>query len=86
MKTTYWYAKIETDSDCYSVREKSKKAAIAQLKQLTHHRFGPLVKVTVEGRSLFEILKEALSEGGLLVELEAHLNNKEIKQDEFNND
>jgi hypothetical protein len=68
MKTSYWYARIETDADCYSVREKSKKRAKQMIKELSHHRFGPLVKVTVEGPSLFEILKEALGEGNLYAE------------------
>lgn len=72
MKCSYWYARIETDAECYSIRAKSKKEALDQLKFLDHHRFGPLVKVTVEGPSLFKILAEALSEGRLSAESDAH--------------
>ena len=72
MKTQYWYARILTDSDVYSIRTKSKKEALRLIKELDHHRFGPLVKVHVEGRSLFEILKEALGESSLSAESSAH--------------
>ena len=72
MKTSYWYARIETDAECYSIRVKSKREAKRQVKLYDHHTFGPIVKVTVEGRSLFEILAEALSEGGLHAESAAH--------------
>ena len=74
MKTQYWYARILTDSDVYSIRTKSKKEALRLIKELEqdHHRFGPLVKVHVEGDSLFEILKEALGEGPMSAEFSAH--------------
>ena len=71
MKTTYWYSKCETDCDAYSIREKSKTTAKRLIKELSHHRWGPLVKVVVEGPSLFAILKEALGEGSLYAEYRA---------------
>ena len=71
MKTTYWFSECLTDADCYSVRCKSKIKAKKEIRECGHHRWGPLVKVTVEGPSLFSILQRALSEGGLWEENEA---------------
>jgi hypothetical protein len=77
VKTSYWYSRCETDSDAYSIREKSKRKAQRHIRDLDHHTWGPLVRVTVEGRSLFEILREALGEGGLGAESAAHYAAKE---------
>lgn len=71
MKISYWYARVETDSECCSIRARTKREALNQLKFSGRHRFGPLVKVTVEGEP-FDILSEALGEGGLCAESTAH--------------
>lgn len=80
MKVTYWYAQRETDSDAYSVRERTKKEALARLDEVCggdpeyrKHHYGPLVKVEVEYDSGLDLLQQCLSEGGLWQEAQASL-------------
>lgn len=69
MKLTYWYAECLTDSDCYSVRERTKKAAKAQVAELTGSgqgwstEYGAVKKVTVEYDDGFELMWRCVSEG-----------------------
>lgn len=65
MKLIYWYAAIETDADCYSVRERTKREAKAKVAELSHHTFGPVTKVTVEYRDGFDLLQQCTGEGGI---------------------
>lgn len=69
MKLTYWYAQRLDDSDVYSVREKTKKAALASVKEQSDFgHFGPVVKVEVEYDSGFDLLTYATGEGGIAEE------------------
>lgn len=60
MKLTYWYAQCLTDSDAYSIRERTKKEAKAKMASLTPsestEHFAPLKKVTVEYGDGFELM------------------------------
>lgn len=74
MRVSYWYARCDEDADCYSIRERTRKAARATMADRGFPEdFGPLVKVTVEYSSGFELLKYALSEGGIAEEARAAL-------------
>ena len=70
MKLTYWYAQCLTDSDCYSIRERTKKAAMAEIAERSEgdtqwgeDHFGPLQKVTVEYNDGFELMWLCAGEG-----------------------
>ena len=76
MKCQYWYSKCLTDAEVYSIRCRSKKKAEREIKELNHHRWGPLVLVKVEAKSMFDLISEALSEGGLYAESKAHYDAK----------
>lgn len=65
MKLTYWYAKCLNDSDAYSVRQKTRKAAEAD--KLSRHKsgdYGPVVKVTVEYDNAFDLMEKCSDEDG----------------------
>jgi hypothetical protein len=68
MKVTYWYAKCLNDSDAYSIREKTKKAA-KKMRDEIHsgypNSYAPIVKVTVEYKSGFDLIRMAAGEGGI---------------------
>jgi hypothetical protein len=72
MKLTYWYAKLEDDANCYSIRERTKREAVAEKNLRGPERFGPVVKVEVEYASAFDLMKDCMSEGGLGEESQAH--------------
>jgi hypothetical protein len=63
MKLTYWVAKCENDSDAYSIRERTKKAAVAkrvEMVEQTYGResdYGPVKKVEVEYRDAFDLME-----------------------------
>jgi len=69
MKLTYWIARCTSDSEAYSIRERTKKAAKERLAKAaqteiewrTH--YGPLHKVTVEYADGFDLLKQCSEEG-----------------------
>ena len=57
MKLTYWMAPCATDSHCYSIRARTKKAAQAELAEWDNpeEHFGPLTKVVIFYRDAFEL-------------------------------
>jgi len=71
MKLTYWYAEHLTDSDCYSIRERTKKAALARKAEDDFNRYGPVVKVIVDYSDGFDLLTQATGEGGIWQEAAA---------------
>lgn len=77
MKLTYWYAECLDDNDCYSVRERTKKAAQTEKSTRDIGRFGKVVKVTVEYADGFDLLTKCVGEGGLWEEAEAAQNANE---------
>ena len=66
MKLTYWYAQCLTDSDVYSIRERTKKEAKAKMASLTPQQaedhFAPLKKVTIEYDDGFELMWQCAGE------------------------
>lgn len=68
MKLTYWYARCLDGHNCYSVREKTKKAAKAYLDINGVERFGRLTKVEIEYADGLDLLTMALGEGGVYQE------------------
>jgi hypothetical protein len=66
MKLTYWYARALDDSNCYSIRARTKKAALAIKANCEY--YGPVTKIEVEYADGFDLLSLALGEGGLLEE------------------
>lgn len=66
-KLTYWYARCEDDSNAYSVRERTKRAAVRAREELRKGgaKYGPVFKVTVPYKDAFDLLKSALGEGGV---------------------
>lgn len=71
MKVTYWYAECLNDSDAYAVREKTKKAALAEREERDWSKaeggdpgFGPVVKVTTEYKDAFDLVQMLLGENG----------------------
>lgn len=75
MQITYWYSQNSTGNDAHSVRQPTKKAAVAELasREPAPGEYGPLVKVVVEYQSGFDLLSYALSEGGVGEEAAATL-------------
>ena len=71
MKLVYWYAQSLDDADCYSIRERTKKAALARKAEDDFNRYGPVVKVTVDYADGFDLLAQATSEGGIWQEAAA---------------
>jgi len=66
MKLTYWCAPCLNDSECYSIRAKTKREAVEMVKLYKASggtRYGTIRKVTVEYASGFELLDQCLSEG-----------------------
>lgn len=81
-KLTYWIAGCLSDSVAYSIRRKTRKEVLDELKKLgavrgkngdgdpiwrTEHgnRFSMVRKVTVEYENPFDLLQQALGEGGI---------------------
>ena len=59
MKLTYWYAECLNDSDVFAVREKTKKAAIAELDgRHESDGYGPVIKVSIEYDNAFDLMEE----------------------------
>ena len=60
MKLTYWYSECQNDSDVYSIRERTKKAAVQALAELAlpagSTNQGPIVKVIVEYDDAFDLM------------------------------
>jgi len=75
MKLTYWVAESLNDSEVYNVREKTKKAAVAEVEAsdrtfgtedfgTAHADYGRVRKVTVEYADAFDMMEQCLVEGG----------------------
>lgn len=64
MKLIYWIAK-QDDFPCYDIRERTKKAAQAAVEQAHGRDYAPVHKVTVEYRDAFDLVTQALDEGGI---------------------
>ena len=62
MKLTYWLADCLNDSDVFSIRERTKKAAVAKLAEYEPGWFGPVRKVTVEYDDGFDLMHECSCE------------------------
>jgi len=64
MKLTYWIAECLTDSHCYNIRERTKKAAKAALADGSNpDDYGPIHKVTVEYYNAFDLMWQCAVEG-----------------------
>jgi hypothetical protein len=66
-KLTYWVARHEHDSECYSLIGKTKKSVQEQLAnaQLWNPQdYGPIEKRVIEYRDAFDLFDWVTSEGG----------------------
>jgi len=63
MKLTYWYAQNLSDSNSYSIRTKTLTQCKAE-RAGQEEDFAPPVKVTVEYRDGFHLMKQISGEGG----------------------
>lgn len=64
-KLTYWIAKCEDDSDCYSLIGKTRKDVQAQLDEhWNRERFAEPVKLTITYRDAFDLFEQVTNEGG----------------------
>jgi hypothetical protein len=64
-KLTYWVAECETDSQCYSIIDRTKKGAIAQLEKVDKcNRYGKVHKRTIEYKDAFDLFDWVTGEGG----------------------
>jgi hypothetical protein len=61
---TYWYAQNLSDSDCYSVTAKTKKAAIQKIKDMHWCSFEPVQKRTIQYTDAFDLFAQVSGEGG----------------------
>jgi hypothetical protein len=73
-KLTYWYAQCLDDSDCYSIRERTRKLAVdtKRNREADGGRYGPVVKITIEYENPLDLLQMATSEGGIWQEYKGH--------------
>ena len=63
-RLTYWVAECMVDSDCYSVRERTRRECKDELDERgNHERYGPIHKVTVQFEDAFDLLHQCMSEG-----------------------
>lgn len=69
MKLTYWYAQCLTDSDCYSVRERTRKDCLKVLNDNFpdgwEGEYEAPVKVSVDYESGLDLLQLCTGEGRL---------------------
>lgn len=72
MKLTYWVCRCIDDSDAYSIRDKTKKAAVARREEYGAEGFEPVKKVTVEYLDAFDLMNECTTEGRLWWEFKTH--------------
>ena len=67
MKLTYWYAQAKTDSNCYSIRAKTRKACYQELEAWSERRYewekfyNKPVKVEVEYKDAFDLMNKYAS-------------------------
>ena len=67
MKLTYWYAHCKNDSEVYSIRARTKKAAMQKLQEWGEgweDEFEAPVKTTVEYKDGFDLLDMCSNEWG----------------------
>ena len=66
MKLSYWHIQHESDSNAYSIRARTKKAALefaAKHWNNTDYSIDNVKKVTVEYDDGFDLMEQCLSEG-----------------------
>jgi hypothetical protein len=63
MKLTYWYAECLRDSEVYSIRERTRKEALAQREERGTENYGPVTKVSIEYDDGFSLMQECMGEG-----------------------
>lgn len=75
-KLTYWVAECLTDSQCYSIIGKTRKAVEAELKQIYgqyhaeetneafRNRYGPIEKKEIIYKDAFDLFDWSTGEGG----------------------
>jgi|TARA_R110000744_G_scaffold293053_2_gene403463 hypothetical protein len=64
MKLTYWYSRCPNDSNCYSIREKTKREALAKVQWAANggERWAHPIKVTIEYDSAFDLMVQCMTE------------------------
>ena len=63
MKLTYWKANHEYDSNCFSIRERTKKAAVAKLSASRNPEdYGPVHKVVIQYTDAFDLMTDCTDE------------------------
>jgi hypothetical protein len=64
-KLTYWVAECETDSECYSIIDRTKKGAIAKIEAADKcNRYGKVHKRFIEYKDAFDLFDWLTSEAG----------------------
>jgi len=64
-KLIYWAARMEADSECYSIIAKTKKEAQRKLAEVWNPEdFGPIEKRIIVYKDAFDFLDIVTSEGG----------------------
>lgn len=71
-KLVYWYARCELDSDCYSIRTRTKREAVSEKSRRGAKDYGPIVKVSVEYSDAFDLMSQFNGEGRNSDEASAH--------------
>jgi hypothetical protein len=64
MKLTYWVSERLDDSNCYNIRTKTKKEALAKVLQYSHGQWGAVHKVEIEYKDAFDLMLLCCEEGG----------------------
>jgi len=67
MRLTYWHIQCNDDADCYSIRARTKRAALAEAAQhwnTDSFDVDSVHKVTVEYTDGFDLLDQCTGEGG----------------------
>lgn len=62
MILTYWYAQNLIDSDSYSIRERTKREAQKERREQGPEDYGPVVKVSVDYDSGFDLMLKCSGE------------------------
>ena len=63
MRLTYWYSQCPDDSDVYSIREKTKREALAQIAIRGDTDWPKPVKVSLQYIDSFDLLEACSNEG-----------------------
>ena len=63
MKLTYWISESLDDRDVYSIRERTKRAALAEL-ATRGGSHGPVRKVTIEYADAFDLVRKLTTDRG----------------------